>query len=188
MYGSEAIILAEVDLAKPEFHGDRCNMGGNVGVPTVHSISSYTHGPYSPFVGALLPVVVVVLLLALRLAQGKTTTAVPRWYKVSLGACLVLAIGNYFAFGEFRYDSYMNEWDVTHYYTGTKYASELGYYRQYEALWLADHDIGLRSTATTVRSLRTYEMVPTATLITRAEEIRAYFSPARWRAFCDDIA
>ena len=82
----------------------------------MHSISSYTHGPYSPLVGSVLPIVVAVLLLALRLAQGKTT-AVPRWYKVSLGACLALAIANYVAFGEFRYDSYMNEWDVTHYYT-----------------------------------------------------------------------
>jgi hypothetical protein len=159
-----------------------------VGVPLMHTISPYTHGPYSPFVGALLPVVVVLLLFTLRLAQGKTSAATPRWYKVSLGVCLVLAIGNYFAFGEFRYDSYMNEWDVTHYYTGTKYATELGYYRQYEAIWLADHDTGLRSTASKVRSLRTYEMVSTATLIARADEIRGYFSPERWREFCEDIA
>jgi hypothetical protein len=154
----------------------------------VHTIGSYTHGPYSPTVGALLPVVVVILLVARRLALRKSACAGQRWYKVSLGACLLLAIGNYVAFGEFRYDSYMNEWDVTHYYTGTKYATELGYYRQYEAIWLADHDTGLRSTATSVRNLRTYDMVPTAALLAHAADIRSTFSPERWREFCEDIA
>jgi hypothetical protein len=154
----------------------------------VHTIGSYTHGPYSPTVGALLPVVVAILLVARRLVQRKSSAAGPRWYKVSLCACLVVAIGNYFAFGEFRYDSYMNEWDVTHYYTGTKYATELGYDRQYEAIWLADHDTGLRSTATAVRSLRTYDMVPTAGVIAHAADIRGHFSPERWREFCEDIA
>ena len=142
------------------------------------AISSYTHGPYSPVVGSLLPVAVAIALLLRWLVQRKVPTAASHWYKISLGVCLALAVGNYAAFGEFRYDSYMNEWDVTHYYTGTKYATELGYYHQYEAIWLADHDTGMRSTATEVRSLRTYEMVPTTTLLARADEIRGRFSPA----------
>ena len=154
----------------------------------MRTASAYTHGPYSPLVGALLPIVVGILLLILHLRRNKTCATTPLWYRISLGGCLLLAIGNYFAFGEFRYDSYMNEWDVTHYYTGTKYASEMGYYGQYEAIWLADNDTGLRSTATEVRDLRTYGMVSTTALVERAAEIRARFSPDRWREFCADIA
>ncbi len=56
------------------------------------------------------------------------------------------------------------------------------------AIWLTGHDTRLRSTATTVRSLRTYAMIPTAALLARADETRGRFSPAKWRAFCDDIA
>ncbi len=132
--------------------------------------------------------VVVALLVARRLVHRHAPLASPLWYKISLAGCLALALGNYASFGEFRYDSYMNEWDVTHYYTGAKYAAELGYDHQYEAIWLADHDTGLRSTATMVRSLRTYEMIPTAALMAHADEIRGRFSPARWREFCGDIA
>jgi hypothetical protein len=154
----------------------------------MHEVSSYTHGPYSPVVGSILPVVVTVLLFARGLTQRRAPNAAPLWYKLSLAGCLVLAVGNYFAFGEFRYSSYMNEWDVTHYYTGTKYATELGYFHQYEAIWLADQETGLRSTASEVRSLRTYEMVPTARLAARADEIRGRFSPERWREFREDIA
>jgi hypothetical protein len=148
----------------------------------------YTHGPYSPYVGTILPVVVAAILIAVRMVQRKARTAVPRWYVLTLAVCLAAAIGNYVAFGEFRYDSYMNEWDVTHYYMGTKYATELGYHHLYEAIWLADHDTGLRSSATQVRSLRTYGMVSTATLLAHGDGIRGRFSPERWREFCEDIA
>jgi hypothetical protein len=146
----------------------------------------YTHGPYSPVVGAALPVAVAVVLLVVRLYHRRG--AGPRWYRPLLALCLLVAIGNYGSFGEFRYGSYMNEWDVTHYYLGTKYAVELGYDHEYEAIWLADRETGLRSTATAIRDLRTYEMVPTRAVLARADEIRSRFSPARWREFCADVA
>ena len=106
----------------------------------MHAIGSYAHGPYSPVVGSLLPVVVSALLFARWLTQRRTPNATPLWYKLSLAVCLVLAVGNYVAFGEFRYGSYMNECYMTHYYPGTKYATELGYFHQYEAIWLADQE------------------------------------------------
>jgi hypothetical protein len=148
----------------------------------------YTHGPYSPVVGSLLPVVVVALIVTSHLWRTPDHPSIPRWYRLALLLCLAAAAGNYVAFGEFRYGSYMNEWDVAHYYTGTKYAPELGYFHQYEAIWLADHDTGSRSSASRIRNLHNYETVATSDVLDRAGEIRARFSPERWRDFCADVA
>jgi hypothetical protein len=63
----------------------------------------------------------------------------------------------------------------------------VGYFRQYEAIWLADHDTGMRSTAPAIRNLRTYQMMPTTAVLARADEIRGWFSTERWREFCADV-
>jgi hypothetical protein len=86
----------------------------------VRAIGPYTHGPYPPVIGASLPIVVAVLLVALHCGRRRGQPNAPCWYRASLAVCLALAAGNYVAFGEFRFGSYMNEWDVAHYYTGTK--------------------------------------------------------------------
>jgi hypothetical protein len=137
-------------------------------------------------VGAILAVAVAAALVVARLyaRHGRQ----PRWYRPWLVASLLLAIGNYLSFGEFRFGSYMNEWDVTHYYLGTKYAVELGYDHEYEAIWLADRETGLRSTATEIRDLRNYGMVSTASVLARADEIHGRFSPERWQEFCAEVA
>jgi hypothetical protein len=147
---------------------------------------SFTHGPYSPVVGAILAVAVAAALVVVRLYARRG--AQPRWYRPFLVASLLLAIGNYLSFGEFRFGSYMNEWDVTHYYLGTKYAVELGYDHGYEAIWLADRETGLVSTAREIRDLRNYGMVSTASVLGRADQIRSRFSPERWQDFCADVA
>ncbi len=43
------------------------------------------------------------------------------------------AVASYYEFGWVRYGRFMNPHDFYHYYTGTKYAPELGYHNQYAA-------------------------------------------------------
>jgi len=78
-----------------------------------------------------------------------------------------------------------------HYYLGTRYFAECGYYGLYEAATVAEHELdpeGFRPDET-LRHLRNpaYELRK-ADVLARAEEIRARFTPERWQEFRDDVA
>ena len=99
-----------------------------------------------------------------------------------------IAVAGYFEFGWKRYGTFMNNHDFYHYYTGTKYAPELGYYNQYSASLLADHEQKkVFDTKKAVRNLQTHGYTPTAEVFQNQEAIKGRFSPERWEDFKKDI-
>lgn len=80
--------------------------------------------------------------------------------------------------------------DVYHYYVGAKYFRELGYYGLYEATVVADYedDRSAFRDDQLIRDLRTNRLeVRRGSVLLRQSQIKAAFSPGRWREFRDDI-
>ena len=133
--------------------------------------------------GAIALIVLFALWDRLGLARGRRR----------LGAALVLlavaAGGAYFEFGHQRYERYMNPHDVYHYYLGSKYAPELGYYGLYGATLVADSELGggfpMRDS---IRDLRDHSYMPGRIALADANTYKARFSPERWDAFKQDVA
>ena len=108
------------------------------------------------------------------------------WIAAILCACA--AVGAYFEFGVTRYGQYMNPHDVFHYYTGSKYARELGYYDQYNAALLADLEgRAVFNKNSAIRDLRDHSFRPVRDVLAERDRIRGKFSDARWAEFKKDI-
>lgn len=144
-----------------------------------------THG--SPVAWAL-PVVVSALWLAasftsVRCERLRSSTI------VALSISALLSIGCYVDWGRFRYGTYLNEWDVYHYYVGTKYADELGYFGLYESTLVADVESIHRyhNPHHRIRDLRTSAWVDVEDVLERRTEIRGRFTDERWTAFVSDV-
>jgi hypothetical protein len=107
-----------------------------------------------------------------------------------LAVSAILAVATYVDFGVFRYGTYLNEWDVYHYYVGTKYAPELGYTNLYGATLAADAESGLRyhNPHGEIRDLATARLRDVNSVAAEAGRYRQRFSEARWREFVEDIA
>lgn len=144
-----------------------------------------THG--SPIAWFLpLAVSALVLVAAFRPSAGPSFR---RSVRFSLVVAAVLSAGCYVDWGKFRYGSYLNEWDVYHYYVGSKYLDELGYFGLYEATLVADAESIHRyhNPHHRIRDLRTNAFVDVDRVLTRRETIRARFTGARWREFVEDV-
>lgn len=109
---------------------------------------------------------------------------------VLLGLSALLAASTYVDFGVFRYGTYLNEWDLYHYYMGTKYAPEVGYTHLYGATLAADYETGLRYRPADgrIRDLSTARMREVRAVLAEAPRYRARFSETRWREFVADVA
>ncbi len=146
-----------------------------------------------------LPAVVVLVTLAVILhhrrlrrqagadaAPGRTFTRVV--FGV-LGVCAVLAVANYHDYGVFRYGTYLNEWDVYHYYLGTKYSQEVGYTHMYGATLVADDTSRERAAKTKqrLRDLTTYRYRLLKDILAEGHKYRGRFSEERWKEFVADV-
>lgn len=81
-----------------------------------------------------------------------------------------------------------NEWEFFHYYLGAKYAPELGYYGLYEAVILADLELGAPTPPTFIRDLKTGQIIRfSENTRLRAKDYRSRFSPEQWNAFRADV-
>jgi len=155
-----------------------------------------THGWASSRVLALIAIAVIVgyaVLEAqpvLRRLSESALRNIRRALLVLLGLSALLAIATYVDFGVFRYGSYLNEWDVYHYYVGTKYAPELGYTNLYGATLVADNETGLRyhPPRGEIRDLATAELRDVASVAAESDRYKSRFSEARWREFVSDIS
>ncbi len=102
---------------------------------------------------------------------------------------LILAVLSAFAwinFGVFHGRSAVHHWEQFHYFLGSKYAPEVRYDGLYDASLAAEFEIAGTLRQPYTRDLRSNEVVPTATLLPRAREVRDRFAPARWQAFVAD--
>mgnify|MGYP003639608252 CR=1 FL=1 len=146
----------------------------------------------SPDIREFLKVLVAEGALALLIIYGMQIRHELRQKMWITGVALVLvaavAVGAYFEFGWKRYGTFMNNHDFYHYYTGTKYAPEIGYYNQYAASLLADHEQNkVFDTKSSVRNLETHGYTPTREIFANQDAIKGRFTPARWEEFKKDI-
>jgi hypothetical protein len=91
---------------------------------------------------------------------------------------------------EYFTKKHLNTHEFLHYFLNTKYFAETGYSGLYEAIVVADweDDRPAYDPSSGVRSLSTYQLEPRASIVERAEAIKARFPPGRWRTFKHDVA
>ena len=146
----------------------------------------------------VLPAVVILLTVVIiirhrrRLAAAASDAGQRTFHRVVLvilGITALLAAVNYHDYGVYRYGTYLNEWDVYHYYLGSKYARELGYTRMYGATLYADETSRGRSVKTRqrLRDLTTYKYRLLREVLAEGKKYRGQFSEARWREFVADV-
>lgn len=98
------------------------------------------------------------------------------------------SIASYYEFGWVRYGRFMNPHDFYHYYTGAKYAPEIGYYNQYSASLLADLEgKKVYDTKQPIRNLATHGYTPVKDVLANKDAIKGRFTPERWEEFKRDI-
>lgn len=108
-------------------------------------------------------------------------------------AFTVLAFGVYFDFGNpnVRYAEYYHRHEFYHYYLGSKYFKEVGYYRLYECTAVAETELGrgAQVQAREIRNLRENLIRPMKdpTVQKYLAECKPNFSTARWEAFKKDV-
>ncbi len=123
-----------------------------------------------------------------------------RFTLVLLAHLALLSIFGYLRFGHLqeygRFGRHAYHYhDAYHYAFGAKYFRELGYFRLYDATFVAleelERDEGIRTPARFIPTVRSLEAVftvkPAAELRQRAPELRAHFTPERWAEFRGDV-
>jgi hypothetical protein len=103
-----------------------------------------------------------------------------------LGILAATAFGSYFYFWRF---ARLHVQDTFHYYVGSKYFPELGYYGLYDCTLQALDDAGRADLAALphVRNLGTMALEPPPRALARGPACKQGFSPERWREFAADV-
>lgn len=124
-------------------------------------------------------------------AQPTTQRFVKR---LVISVCLLAGLcwWNLFQYTTHNYaQSYANDWDIYHYYLGSKYAPELRYTNIYHCSVVADTEDGLDAIDEPnrhVRDLRSNEPVPVAAFRANPDGCKRSFSSERWESFKHDNA
>lgn len=117
-----------------------------------------------------------------------------RFFVGRLFASVLVAAALFGVFNYYQYDKKVigtagDYNDATYYYLNSKYFAELGYYRLYEAMLIADDEARGR-----FRKVRRYrdlvgykKYFPRKHAIDRADEVKAHFTEARWQQFVHDV-
>ncbi|HKQ62780.1 MAG TPA: hypothetical protein VJS92_15925 [Candidatus Polarisedimenticolaceae bacterium] len=136
---------------------------------------------------SLLPAAAI-LLLAARFGLRRSRAAQPILLGalVALGLLAALVYNNFF---NYHYGGYANTYEFFHYYMGSKYAHEVGYFNLYNATLVADaaSGRGYRPADGTLTDLATHQFRSVDETLARAADYRALFSEARWREFVGDV-
>jgi hypothetical protein len=99
-----------------------------------------------------------------------------------------LSAGSYVRFGAFHFPRFLHNWDLFHYYLGTKYFDELGYEDLYRCALQADDESGQQMVdVVEVRELGTLGLTTAAELVRSEPRCREQFGEARWREFTGDV-
>jgi hypothetical protein len=132
------------------------------------------------------------VVLYVRYRRGKTRVASPETRPFGTYVTITLAVLFSFAvfhnFGTMRGGTFVQVADMFHYYLGSKYFEEVGYFDLYNAVIVADTEQNnelARSPFYT--DLRTYQNAPIQKAIDDAARVRRLFSDERWSAFKDDV-
>lgn len=132
------------------------------------------------------------VLLYLRYKKSRASGASAPSYSARTKVLLVLAVLGSFAvfhnLGKPRGGSFIHYGEMFHYYLGSKYFEELGYFELYSAVIVADaeQDNALADLPF-YTNLRDYQNTPRATALANADSVRRLFSVERWDAFKHDV-
>lgn len=136
---------------------------------------------------------IAIVLLYLRYRRGKTPEGSSKTPSFLAKALLVLAVlfsfGVYHNLGNFRGGGFVHYADMFNYYLNTKYFNEVGYFKLYDAVIVADTEQGNQLAKLPFYSdLRTYKNTYRERALEDADRIRHGFSNERWSAFKEDVA
>lgn len=118
------------------------------------------------------------------------------WVRIARGASLaaliataVVSVAVYNNFFNYHYGGYLNAYEFFHYYLGSKYADEIGYFGMYGTALAADVETGriYWPNDGAITDLRTHRYVPVEQLLGDAPRYRALFSSERWREWVGDV-
>jgi len=83
---------------------------------------------------------------------------------------------------------YVHYWEMFHYYVGSKYFKELGYFDLYNATVVADaEDEGFLEDRHEIMDLRNYHLISRGRVLEKADYYKSLFSPRRWQEFKSDV-
>ena len=156
--------------------------------------------PYFAYGGYyLLPATGMVLAVALHALWSRRATEriEPAVLGIARGMALTLLVATaslsvvaYNNFFTFHYGGYLNAYEFYHYYLGSKYSSEIGYFDLYGATVAADVESGAlhRPGDAPVRDLRSLDETDVGTITGRSDKYRWLFSTDRWQEWLRDVA
>jgi hypothetical protein len=138
----------------------------------------------------LLPAVAVALVIARYLVARSGRFALMRPLTMALAATAVFSVPVWFNFFNFHFGGFVNPHEFFHYYLGSKYAAEIGYFDLYNAALVADAETGLmfRPADGRIRDLATYGEISVARVLADAPRVKAAFSAERWREWLKDVS
>lgn len=152
---------------------------------------------YSVTIAKFVIALMAALLMVVVFLLDRTDTQTPsRKFAERLFVSVSLVAGlcwwNLFQYTTHNYaQSYDNDWDIYHYYLGSKYAPELRYDNIYRCSLVADQEDGLvliDDPNRHVRDLPTNFPVPVSALRAEPDACKASFTGARWASFKRDNA
>jgi len=133
------------------------------------------------------------VLLYLRYKKGRTSGGSSKEYSFRTKAIVVSAIllssAVFHNLGTIRGGTFVHYGEMFHYYLGSKYFKEVGYYELYNAVIAADteQDNALAGIPF-FTDLRTYRNIQRETVLGDAGRVKSLFSEERWNAFKDDVS
>jgi hypothetical protein len=145
------------------------------------------------FVRVLLSLVGVFLAFAYPLFYDGDSRFRKRLYTAVLIVCAAASFYLYLELGpQFRNvtpQQIMNPHDFFHYYVGSKYHREVGYFDLYECALIADWETARKMQPKwLIRDLRTYQYRSAAGTISQPDHCKSLFTEERWEEFKGDVA
>jgi hypothetical protein len=141
--------------------------------------------PHAGFLAARIVLLVLLGSVLFCLALGRPLSRRLRALLFVVVAGALLSYPNFGFFHAYRFVP-IHYWDAYHYFMGAKYLPELGYFKLYEATYVAGRELDLFADVTYIRDLPSYRGRDVRSI--DVEAIRARFSPGRWLDFKRDLA
>ncbi len=151
-------------------------------------MASFTTPPIINLVILIAALMTVSFGLYLKKRNGEARSVkVSNYILMGLGAIALLSYVNFKPFS-----TQPNNWDLFHYYIGSKYFSEIGYTRLYACVARAEAESDDPAVAhvakrRTIRDLETNDLVAARSYFFDENYCKERFSDVRWEAFKNDI-
>ncbi len=148
--------------------------------------------PYSPAAINLFILIAALVVISVGLYLGKRKDDA-RPQKASNAILIALGIIALLSYVNFKpFSTQPNNWDIFHYYIGSKYFPEIGYTRLYACVARAeaesdDPSVTHAAKRRTLRDLETNELVPARNYFFDENYCKERFSALRWESFKKDV-